>query len=170
MTRIMHHNFTITQVTTQLTVVAPGAPPCASFHPHPLHEQIYREHTLVQTVGDDHDWRFPRSLSRASMQADSMRPLPASVITFGCAMLMRSFRFIGLSVIIASMAVCARGIQRCTCVEFANEGRGRGATVNTAMIPAVSASRRASVGGLKLKQAALSNHCLATPQESAGFS
>ena len=165
----MHHNFTITQVTTQLTV-APGAPPCALFHPHPLHEQIYREHTLVQTVGDERDWRVLRSLNRASMQADSMRPLPASVITFGCAMLMRSFRFIGLSVIIASMAVCARGIQRCTCVEFANEGartRAR-ARVNTA-IPAVSASRRASVGWLKLKQAALSNHRLATRQESAEF-
>lgn len=100
----MHHNH-ITQLTAAL-----GAPPCASSHPHPLHEQIYKEHTLVQTAGDDRDWRLLRSLSRPSMQADSMRPLPASVITSGRALLMRSFGSIGLSVIIASMAVCARGI------------------------------------------------------------
>lgn len=40
--------------------------------------------------------------------------------------------------------------------------------MNTAIL-AVSASSKASVGGLKLKQAALSNHRLAMPQESAAF-
>lgn len=40
---------------------------------------------------------------------------------------MRSFRFIGLSVIIALMAVCARGIYQCSCEEkeFPDEGRRR---------------------------------------------